>query len=236
MAWFSQLMDRLRAAQGQRPGEQERRVMRIIMRRDELADDGRFLDAVMSELGGQSGPSEPPEPVEERTIEILAAHLRGACGDELDRIGPHVAAPHIRFWSWLDERTGSPVARACLADLLLVAGERDRALDLFLDALERDPTLVQFRVELGRLARERGGEASLRYRMACLRAALAGFRPDGEDEDSDDDYVRELYGELLEEHRADPAALTRIRELGPLIEDAAQRGDLPRAIVRRGPR
>lgn len=207
--------------------------MRIIMRRDELADDGRFLDALMAELGGEA---EPSGAVEERTLEILAAHLRGPSGDELDRIGPELATRHIRFWSWLDARTGSPVARACLADLLLVAGERDRALDLFLDALERDPTLIQFRVELGRVARDRGGEAFLRYRMACLRAALAGFRPDGEDEDGDDDYVRELYGELLEEHRADPAALTRIRELGPLIEDAAQRGDLPRAIVRRAPR
>jgi hypothetical protein len=235
MPWFSQLMDRLRAAQGQRPGEQERRVMRIIMRRDELGDDGRFLDALRGELG-ESEASEPADPVEERTIEILAAHLRGPCGDELDRIEPHLAPPHIRFWSWLDRRTGSAVARACLADLFLVAGQRDRALDLFLDALDRDPTLVQFRVELGGLARERGGESSLRYRIACLRAGLAGFRPDGEDEDGDDDYVRELYGELLEDHRADPAALTRIRELGPLIEDAAQRGDLPRAIVRRGPR
>ena len=74
-------------------------------------------------------------------------------------------------------------------------------------------------------------------RLAALRAQLAALPtgdPDGDGEAADQ--VREAYGELLDEYRADPASLTRIREVGRLIEQAVERGDLPRALIRRGPR
>ncbi len=237
VAWLSHLLDRLRAVPGPRAGAQERRVLAIVMRRDSFADERAFLDALSAELL-ETGEA-PREPIEERTVEVLAAHLLGPGGEGLDPVRPHLGR-HVELWARLAGQSGIPLARACHADLLLLARDRDRALDEFLDALDADPTLVQFRSEFAELARERGGEAHMRYRMACLRGALAGYRPDGEpelgDEDGDDDYVRELYGELLEEHRGDPDALIRIRELGALIDQAVDRGELPRAIVRRGPR
>jgi hypothetical protein len=226
-AWLSQLMDRLRAARSDQSA-QERQVMGVILRRDSFGDEARFLEALSTQLSGA-------EPVAERTVEVVAAHLRGHAGEALDRIGPHVRR-HLDFWARLADRSGSQLARACRADLLLLTGDRDGALAEFLDAVDGDPTLVHFRSELDELARERGGEGWLRYRLACLRAALAGFRPNDDDEGGDDDHVRELYCELLEEYQADPHALSRIRELGALIDEAVDRGELPRAIVRRGPR
>jgi len=223
-AWLSRLMDRLRAAGD---SADERRVRSVLLARDSFADEAGFLDALTAELGPA---------IDERTVEVVAAHLRGPGGEGLARIGPYLDS-HLGFWAAVVARSESPLARACHADLLLLSGERDGALDAFLDALEQDPTLVPFRGELEQLARERGGEPWLRYRMACLRAALAGFRPGGEDDGADDDdYVRELYGELLEDHRGDAEALERIRGLGALIDQAVARGELPRAIVRRGPR
>jgi hypothetical protein len=233
MAWFSHLLDRLRAAQGPRPGAQGRQLLGIIVRRDGFADEAGFLAALAAELAAVA----PPDEIEERTVEILAAHLRGPGGEGFDRAGSALAQ-QLSFWAALAQRSGSPLARACHAELLLLAGRADRAREEFLDAVELDPALVHFRAELEELAREGGREARLRYRMACLRAALAGFHPvrDPELDQDDDDYVSELYGELLEEHRADPEALARIRELGALIEQAVDRGELPRAIVRRAPR
>ncbi len=234
VAWLHHLIDRLRGAPGPRAAVQERRVRAIVMRRDSFAGEADFLDALSAELDATGD-----EPIDERTVEVLAAHLLGLDGAGLDQLRPHLGR-HLDFWARLADRSGVPLARACHADLLLLARDRERALDEFLDALEADPTLVQFRSEFADLARERGGEAHMRYRMACLRGALAGYRADGEpdlaDDDGDDDYVRELYGELLEDHRGDPDALARIRELGALIDQAVDRGELPRAIVRRGPR
>jgi hypothetical protein len=244
MAWLSHLMDRLRAAQGPRPGTQQRRILTIIARRDVFPDESGLLDALSAELAAVA----EPEVIEERTVEVLAAHLRGPGGEGFERTGAPLPR-QLDFWEMVAQRSGSPLARACRADLLLLSGDAAAAVAEFIEAIEGDPALVHFRPDLGELARERAGEAHLRYRMACLRAALAGFRPDGEPgdvdrrddtddgaDDADDDYVRELYCELLEEHRGNPEALIRIRELGALIDQAVDRGELPRAIVRRAPR
>jgi hypothetical protein len=77
----------------------------------------------------------------------------------------------------------------------------------------------------------------LEVRLAALRAQLAAV-PTGDPEEDGvaGDQVREAYGELLDEHRADPESLSRIREVGRLIDLAVERGDLPRALIRRGPR
>ena len=203
----------------------------LLERRPDFADDAAFLDALAGELA---------PPIDDDVVHLVAGHLWGHCGEGLDRIGPHLRA-HIDFWTELARRSSSQLARACRAELLHRAGESDVALAELLDALEFDPGLVHFRTGLHQLAEQRGGEAWLLHRLARIKAALAGMRTaPGEgpptDEDADDDLVRELYGDLLEEHRGDPEALARIRELGPLIDEAVDRGDLPRAIVRRGPR
>ena len=68
----------------------------------------------------------------------------------------------------------------------------------------------------------------LRVRLSDLRLALE------DDADQIDDQVRELYSELLDEYRDDPAALDEIREMGEAFAVAVERGDLPRAMVMRG--
>ncbi len=124
-------------------------------------------------------------------------------------------------------------ALARRADALLAAGHRDEAMAQYLAVFARDPgLLVELGGELERVAAEMGGDVWLDYRLAGLRAALEQ-EGDGAD---DADWVREVYGELLEEHRGDAARLTRIREVGRLIDAAVERGDLPRALIRRAPR
>lgn len=78
----------------------------------------------------------------------------------------------------------------------------------------------------------RGGAVWLAVRLGWLRGALGERRRRG----GEDDGIRELYGELLDEHRGHPEALARIREVGRLIDEAVERGDLPHALIRRGPR
>ena len=129
-------------------------------------------------------------------------------------------------------------ALARRADSLLAAGRRDEAMAQYLAVFARDPgLLVELGGELERVAAEMGGDVWLDYRLAGLRAALeqAGQGDDGPD-GGDADWVREVYGELLEEHRGDAAQLARIREIGRLIDAAVERGDLPRALIRRAPR
>jgi hypothetical protein len=127
------------------------------------------------------------------------------------------------------------LARARRADGLLAAGRRDEAMAEYLEVFSRDPGLV---VELGpaieQVAAEMGGDVWLDFRLAGLRAALDVAATGADDADSE--WVREAYSELLEEHRDDGARLARIRDVGRLIDAAVERGDLPRALLRRGPR
>lgn len=228
-AWLSHLVDRLRA-RGDGATERERRILAVLARRTGFSDEATFL----AELRGALDPAGRPgslDPIDEHTVEILALGLRGHDGEELDRVGPHVDH-HLALWSSVVERSASHLARACRAEVLLLAGDHAAALADFLDAVDGDPGLVAFQPDLAALARAAEGEARLRLRLAELRAALAGAGSD----DEDDDRVRELYGELLEEFRAEPGAIARIREVGALIDAAVDRGDLPRAIVRRAPR
>jgi hypothetical protein len=233
-AWLSHLVDRLRA-RGDGASERERRILAVVARRAAFADELAFLAALRAALEPDAGrpASAKPDTIDEHTVEVLALSLRGHDGEELDRVGAHVGE-HLALWSSVVERSGSHLARACRADVLLRAGDRAAALADFLDAVDGDAGLVAFQPDLAELAREAGGEARLRFRLAELRAALAGLGAD--DDGDDDDRVREMYGELLEEFRADPGAIARIREVGALIDAAVDRGDLPRAIVRRGPR
>jgi len=228
VAWLASLLDRVRAARVGRAMTQEQKLAGILHGRPGFGGEAGFLAALSQQIAAV-------QPIDARAVELVAAYLAGERGEELDRIGAHLGE-HLAFWTDLADKSGSPLARACAADLLRRSGDPSGALAEFLDAVEGDPTLVHFRRELAELARERGGQVWLRYRLACLRAALFGFRPNDEDEAGDDDYVRELYCELIEENRADPDALARVRELGTFLDEAVERGELPRAIVRRAPR
>jgi hypothetical protein len=121
--------------------------------------------------------------------------------------------------SWLErfiERTGA-------------AGGDDATLAAVLaglpEAFDRDPALIDdFADELEPLALRLGGAALLGWQIASLRARI----------EAGDDDAREQYSELLEEHDADPDAVTRIRALGKRIDDLTREGKLPRAMVLRG--
>lgn len=103
----------------------------------------------------------------------------------------------------------------------------------YLAVFARDPgLLVELGGELEPVAAELGGDVWLEFRLLGLRAGLEGA-PRSTD---DADWVREAYGELLEEFRGDAVRLARIRAVGRLIDAAVERGDLPRALVRRAPR
>jgi hypothetical protein len=91
--------------------------------------------------------------------------------------------------------------------------------------LARIPTL---RAEGDALALEVGGDAALRWRLLVLRSVIAN--------PPDDDAVRELYGELVDRYRDDPARLAQLRPLGDEIRRLEAEGVLPSALVARSPR
>ncbi|HTM22406.1 MAG TPA: hypothetical protein VL172_17920 [Kofleriaceae bacterium] len=94
------------------------------------------------------------------------------------------------------------------------------------EAFDRDPALVDdFAEELAPVAERLGGAARLGWQIASLRARI---------EAAADDDVREHYSELLDEYRADPGAVARIRLLGRRIDELTREGKLPRALVLRG--
>lgn len=70
--------------------------------------------------------------------------------------------------------------------------------------------------------------ASLEQDLAALRALL--------DSPPDDDAVRELYGELVDRYRDDPASLARLRPFGDEIRQLEADGRLPSTLVVRAPR
>jgi hypothetical protein len=89
-------------------------------------------------------------------------------------------------------------------------------------------SIAAVRVDGDALAHEVGGELALRWRMCVLRAVIAD-PPDG-------DAVRELYGELVDLYRDEPALLARLRPLGEEIHRLEREGVLPSALVVRSAR
>lgn len=73
-----------------------------------------------------------------------------------------------------------------------------------------------------------GGDVALRWRIAVLRAVMAA-PPDG-------DAVRELYGELVDRYRDEPARLAALRPLGDEIRRREADGTLARSLVARSER
>ena len=72
------------------------------------------------------------------------------------------------------------------------------------------------------------GDTALRWRLAVLRAVMAA-PPDG-------DAVRELYGELVDRYRDEPARLAALRPLGDEIRRREADGTLARSLVARSDR
>jgi hypothetical protein len=73
-----------------------------------------------------------------------------------------------------------------------------------------------------------GDDAALRWRMAVVRAVMAA-PPDG-------DAVRELYGELVDRYRDQPARLAELRPLGDEIRRLEAEGTLASSLVARSDR
>jgi len=71
-------------------------------------------------------------------------------------------------------------------------------------------------------------DAALRWRVAVVRAVIAA-PPDG-------DAVRELYGELVDRYRDQPARLARLRTLGEEIRRLEADGTLASSLVARSDR
>lgn len=201
------------------PGEQERRVAEVLFRESVYDTSREFLEAILERL-----PSE--EPLEQGTVRRLLSHLRGHY-DESTYRAPGALDDHLWFWRTLARRAGSAYALACYAENLLRAGteRRPEALDALLEACAAEPSLFcEFAGDFYDVAEESGGGRRLGFQLAGLRAALA----------EEDDDVREMYSELLEEYAEDPEASDRVREVGDAIEVAVAEGRLPRAFVRRG--
>jgi hypothetical protein len=73
-----------------------------------------------------------------------------------------------------------------------------------------------------------GGDLELRWRIAVLRAVMVA-PPDG-------DVVRELYGELVDRYRDEPARLAALRPVGDEIRRLEKAGTLPSTLVVRSDR
>ena len=98
--------------------------------------------------------------------------------------------------------------------------------------IEADPAaLAEARGEGDALAEQpelSDGDAALRWRIAVVRAVIAA-PPDG-------DAVRELYGELVDRYRDQPARLAELRPLGDEIRRLEADGTLARSLVARSDR
>ncbi len=162
-------------------------------------------------------------------LRVLVNELRGLWGPE-KALEEGDLGEHAEFWRRLAMRTSSPYAMACHADTLLLAGRTRDAVTAFLDVLAVQPELLEeLGEEIAEHARQIGGSDWLQFRLASLRVSMAALA------DRDSDAIRELYSELLEEFSGDNAAVEEIRRVGEAMEEAVERGEMPRAMVIRGP-
>ncbi len=101
--------------------------------------------------------------------------------------------------------------------------------------IEADPAaLVEARAEGDALADQAddagagNDDTALRWRIAVVRAVMAA-PPDG-------DAVRELYGELVDRYRDQPARMAALRPLGEQIRRLEADGTLASSLVARSDR
>ncbi len=203
---------------------QEWRIAELLALRAEYPSTRLFLKAVLDALP-------PDEALSDGTVARISRALRGIQPDQFYGDDTELVA-HQDFWFRLSYNfPESAYARACYADILLTTGDESGALDHYADAFDaKPPLLFEFGENIYDLAKNAGGDVWLRYQLACLRAAL----DHDEAADAEDDFVRELYSELLEDYREDPEAMRRILHIGAQLRDLEADDRLPRAIVRRG--
>jgi hypothetical protein len=92
-----------------------------------------------------------------------------------------------------------------------------------------DPAAIaRTRTEGDALAIQVGGKSALDWRVSVLRYVMA--------HPSDDDAVRELYGELCDRYRDDPDGLKALKPLGEQIRKLEAEGTLPSTLVARSDR
>jgi hypothetical protein len=199
--------------------EQSRRVEVTLAERTVHPTELSWMDAIAAAIG--------EAPVDPRTLEHLIAALKGV-GVQAD-LSDDEAAAHLRFWRGLAARTpGDDVLAAHLADVEISLGDPATGLRRFVDVLDRRPDLfVEFGWDLEDDARAAGGELLFRWQLHHLRWFIAN----GADQAEVGDEARELYGELLDEYRDDPARSARLQALGEEIRRLEVAGDLPRAMV-----
>lgn len=162
----------------------------------------------------------------EAELRLLIAELRGGWGAE--NALQEGISEHLRFWRELAHRSNSPCALACYADTLLFAERDEEAMEAFEEAFRGEPCLVrEIGDDLATHAENLGGTHWFRYRLSVLRSALGGQG------DLEDDSIRELYSELLEEFSGDSDALGEIRCIGDALLRAVATGDMPRALMLR---
>jgi hypothetical protein len=115
--------------------EQARRVLEVLNARQADAGTGKWFDHILDAL--PAGSELDPD-----TLLALESHLRGGYGSEYLKIGSDFAE-HLRFWKTLAGRfPENPKLGAIYADTLLIGGHIPEAMDEFLRAFEREPTLL----------------------------------------------------------------------------------------------
>jgi hypothetical protein len=165
-------------------------------------------------------------PLADADLRRLVDELRGVWGAE-KALEEGELEEHLSFWQELARRSGDAYALACYADTLLVAGRSEAAIGSFLEAFALAPSLcIELGDDLAVEARSLGDPFWLYYRLARLRSLLVDAQ--------DGDELRELYSELLEDYSGDSSALDEIRGVGEEIQAAVDKGEVPRAMVRRG--
>ena len=88
--------------------------------------------------------------------------------------------------------------------------------------------IAALRADGDALAAAVGGDLAFRWWVAVVRAVIAA-PPDG-------DAVREVYGELVDRYRDEPARLAALRPLGDEIRRLEADGTLPSTLVARSDR
>ncbi len=217
--WLERLRGMVRQHDRVPDTDQSRAVAGALAERVLHASEAAWLDAVAGALGDHA--------VDPRTLEHLVVTLR-APGYHGDLADDEIAA-HRAFWQRLTQRhPGDPALLAQHADVELALGDTAHALASFVAAFDAAPALFfEMGWELEDAAREVGGELLFRWQLQLLRALIESVVEQG----GEGDWPREVYGELLDEHRDAPERMAALQRLGEELRRLEADGELPRAMV-----